>query len=172
MLSSIFFILGVLPTISATSPDAPTSSLDHLLKQPLRHEIELSNEVIEAGKDMHPRDRILKILAHQWMKNLDSPDAPTDSSEPTEHSLHLHRRLGDFDELNQLFQGTVIDIPDFYINAGDFLGTAVKVWASNILCSGIMVDGITISYNKVSKTRFDFRLDIDNLDIQCELDWR
>ena len=167
MPSSLFFLFGILPISLLAAPTGLNSlSREYFQNQQLRDGIERSNVVKGEGDDIHPRDRLFRILTHRWMESLDTPDVPAHSSEITEHLLHLPRKLGDFDELNELFEDTVLVIPDFYIKSN------IQIWASKIQCSGLRIDDIAINYKDISKTRFDFSLDIDGLDIQCKLNWR
>ena len=39
-------------------------------------------------------------------------------------------------------------------------------------CSGLKIDDIAINYKEISKTRFDLSVNIDDLDTDCELNWR
>ena len=87
-------------------------------------------------------------------------------------SISLSRDLGDFDELNDLFDGLVLALPDLYVEPDKFLGATVRLWVTNLRCGSLKVDDIVIDYGLKSNTRFDFNVDIIGLDISCTLDWR
>jgi hypothetical protein len=86
--------------------------------------------------------------------------------------ISLRRNLGDFDELNDLFNGMVLGLPDLYIADTKILGATVQIWVTNLKCGSMMVDDIVMTYGMQSNTRFDLGVDIQGLDISCTLDWR
>jgi len=106
------------------------------------------------------------------IRSLTDPSSPL--SELVDGSkLSLRRRLGsDFDELNALFDGLVLALPDMYIDAGQILGATVQLWTSNLSCFSINIDDILLNYGRVSSTRFDFGVDIRGLGISCALNYK
>ena len=122
--------------------------------------------------DVKPPDAIVGIIARRWLENISNQDIIDLSKDGNVSQISLRRQLGDFDELNALFKGTKIKLPDFYTTAGRVFRSNIDLWATNIICSDIMVDDIVISYNRRNNTRLDFKVDVKGLDIACNLDWR
>lgn len=108
------------------------------------------------------RDEIVGMVASKTILARDGQESP----------ISFRRELGDFDDLNDLFDGLVLGLPDLEFSAGKVLGSTVRLWASNMKCSSIAVNDIAIDYRKAGNTRFDFNVDIQGLDISCELNWK
>ena len=104
------------------------------------------------------RDEVARVIANHWVHE-------------EQESISLRRNLGDFDELNSLFDGLVIGLPDLYLEAGKFLGATIRLWVTNMECFALSVDDLIIDYRKSSNTLFDFEVDIQGLAISCELNW-
>ena len=106
------------------------------------------------------------ILLEQW-------NHPTRRSSTMTSSSSLKRDLGDFDALNELFKGVVISLPDINeLNAGSLLGLDLLIWINNMKCFDISVDDIIIRHEPVGITEYDLSIEIIDLAISCDLDWR
>ena len=106
------------------------------------------------------RDEVAGLLAKNVIQGLKSP-------------ISLRRNLSAFDELNDLFDGLVLALPDIYVEADKkILGATVRLWAMNLKCGSLRVEDISMDYGLSSNTRFDFGVDIRGLDISCTLDWK
>ena len=87
-------------------------------------------------------------------------------------TISLRRELGDFDELNDLFDGMILALPDLYIADTKILGATVRIWVTNLNCGSLEINDIDIDYNLRSNTRFDFNVDVKGLNIDCTFNWR
>ena len=83
------------------------------------------------------------------------------------------RKLGDFDELNDLLSGVVVALPDMYVNAGLVLGSRLRLWTSNLKCTDIRIRDIIVDHNSRNDNRnVDVSIKVLGLGIDCTLDWR
>jgi hypothetical protein len=73
--------------------------------------------------------------------------------------------VGDFAEFNDLFQYAVIHIP------GEFQ-VSQKLTIRDIKCFDISVGDITVSDRRRSLQRIDVNVDVTQLDLKCEIDYR
>jgi hypothetical protein len=106
------------------------------------------------------RDEVAALLSQNIIQGSKSP-------------ISLRRNLGAFDELNDLFDGLILALPDIYVEADKkILGATVRLWATNLKCGSLRVEDISIDHGLSSNTRFDFGVDIRGLDISCTLNWR
>ncbi len=88
-------------------------------------------------------------------------------------STSIQRDLGDFDDLNNLFKGVTISLPDINkIDAGKYLLSHLFIWARNMVCSNISIGNIVIHHGMKNDKEYDFSLDIEDLAISCDMDWR
>ncbi len=89
------------------------------------------------------------------------------------HTTSLRRELGDFDEFNQLLKGVALNLPDINeINAGTFGLADVILWIKNMKCFDISVQDIIINHGPFGAKEYDLSVDIIDLAISCDLDWR
>jgi hypothetical protein len=88
-------------------------------------------------------------------------------------ALTLRRVLneGDFDELNNVLRVIEILLPDVYFEE-DFEGEPLDFWASQIVCSNIQVGDVIVSYETVGDTGFVFKVSVEGVRIDCDLDYR
>ena len=131
-----------------------------------RHEVSISHKDINhkglMDHNIDTYDAIVGVISRRIVRHL---------SETT--GALIKRDLGDFDELNKLLSQVTIDIPDINrINAGKYLFWDLLVSATNIVCSDISLDDLIIHHRKKNSKQYDFSLDIQDLAISCELDWR
>ena len=82
------------------------------------------------------------------------------------------RRLGsnDFDELNAVFQGLVLKIPEQAIEKKIWPST-LKIKMTSILCSQISIQDVSIN-SKISGSDVVSRVEIQNLAIKCSAKYR
>ena len=78
---------------------------------------------------------------------------------------------GDFNELNQVLRIIELPLPDIYFQ-DNFLGSTLDFWATQVVCSNIQVQNVTLSYEEVGETGLSFKLSIEGVTIDCELDFR
>lgn len=89
------------------------------------------------------------------------------------HTTSLKRELGDFDEFNQLLKGVVLNLPDINeVNAGTFLLADLILWVRNMKCFDISVEDIIINHGPFGTKEYDLSVDVVDLAISCDLDWR
>mmetsp|Transcript_3457 Transcript_3457/g.9854 ORF Transcript_3457/g.9854 Transcript_3457/m.9854 type:complete len:2914 (-) Transcript_3457:98-8839(-) len=86
----------------------------------------------------------------------------------TQQQQQRHRKLGDFDEFNELFKDARIRLPDAYINP--FVVFArLRLSMDNIQCSGITIGNIEITHTVTSLRQIDMSLAITGISLQCDL---
>ncbi len=120
-----------------------------------------SKKGVRGAKYRDVRDEIASVIA-------DHAIVQTQEASP----ISLRRNLGDFDDLNALFNGMVLGLPNLYIANKKILGATVRVWVKELRCNSLRVDDIIMTYGKFSNSRFDFGVDIQGLDISCTFNWR
>ena len=104
-------------------------------------------------------------------------DAAKDTADNLARQLlgrELDRRLeaGDFDSFNELFENAKIVIDDeFEVKEKAGLWTLV-LWLSNIRCFEISVQDIVVEHSQPSNTQVDVSIDIVELDLTCDVDYR
>ena len=79
--------------------------------------------------------------------------------------------IGDFEELNSIFRGAEIKLPDATVNQR-ILGINLGIDISNLRCTDIAIGDLAVTYNKESLQKLSFRLDVIQLDLTCYLDYR
>jgi hypothetical protein len=79
--------------------------------------------------------------------------------------------VGDFDELNQLFDDASISIPDtFEVSQKVLLSTLeVKIW--NIKCYGIEIGDMSISHQLTNAQNMEVLIKVMQLDLECEMNY-
>jgi hypothetical protein len=91
----------------------------------------------------------------------------------TKGDISLKRHLGDFDELNQILKGLILKLPDIdELNVGTIGFSDVLIWVSNMNCFDLSVEDILITHQPIGSTNYDFSVNIKDLAITCDLDWR
>ena len=155
-----------------SSPEVDTESTIWFQGTRAKFTHDLFNNKHNESHDVKLHDAIVGIISRRWLENISHQDIIDLSKDGNVSQISLRRQLGDFDELNALFKGTKIKLPDFYTTAGRVFRSNIDLWATNIICSDIMVDDIVISYNRKSNRRLEFYVDVQGLDIDCNLEWR
>lgn len=90
-----------------------------------------------------------------------------------ETEISMRRDLGDFDELNSLFKGTVFSIPDINkVDGGKVLFSNLFFWVRNMKCFDLSVQNIIINHQPQGNKEYDLAVHIENLALSCTLDWR
>jgi virulence-associated protein VapD len=85
--------------------------------------------------------------------------------------LHRQTQDGDFDRLNELFQGASITIPnDFEISERVAL-IQLTLYVDNIRCYNVSVGDMVVDHS-VSNTNIDVTVDISGMDLTCDVDYR
>ena len=108
------------------------------------------------------REKITSAVGQHVLQNYDS-------SEP--QIVSLRRQLGDFDDLNKLFDGLVLGLPDFDMEAGKFLGATLKISSRNLRCFSMSIEDVILKYRKRGNWRFTVDVSIKDLAISCDLDF-
>ena len=89
---------------------------------------------------------------------------------PHRFSFRRNLEIGDFDELNTVFENAVIQLPDSQVSTR-VLGFTLSLDLRNILCSGISIGDILISYTRASAQQLSLDLQVLQLDLTCTLDY-
>ena len=155
---------SISPHVDNKSPENSYPLINYDTQTPWgTHDVSISHNDIDyeslATNKVKLYDAVIGVVARRIMSN---------SGETL-----IQRDLGDFDELNKLFNGLVISIPDINkIHAGKYGFSHVFVWIRNLKCFDMSVDNITIKHKQKSKREYDLSVDIQNLAISCNLNWR
>ena len=90
-----------------------------------------------------------------------------------QHELGItnRRRLGDFDELNAIFKGVVLAIPNQEFSKKIWPST-MKVKMTNILCSQLVIGDMAMVKSGVSATHVSARVSLSSISIVCSVDYR
>lgn len=137
----------------------------------------LSAEATIAPIDHHKKpSSVQEQIADSLLSNSIVSDAiqfiqrSTPSNTSGSISLKRHLAIGDFAELNKLFQGAVIGLPDASIT-DRVIGITLTLDITNLRCEQITVGDIIIDYNKDSNQRLRFKIDVVALGLICYLDY-
>lgn len=86
-------------------------------------------------------------------------------------SLHRRTALGDFDELNSLFDDAAIRFPDeFQVN--ERVGVAIlNMTITNLVCFQISVGDVTVSHTQPSDQAIVVDVRVTDLDLTCQMDY-
>ena len=127
-----------------------------------------------SSKELLPlsRDDLQQRIMNEVVRHLQIQSS-NEGNRIDDFSFLASRKLGDFDELNELLGGVVIALPDMYVNAGLVLGSRLRLWTSNLECTDIRVRNIIVEHNKRDgNKKVDVTIKIQGLGIDCNLDWR
>ena len=79
--------------------------------------------------------------------------------------------IGDFDEFNQLFENAQLEIPEEF-EVSEWVGIAqLEMTISNMVCKDLNVGDIQIDHQQNSAQQIDVLININQLDITCEMDY-
>ena len=170
MTSSIFTWSTGRPALFASALNLDTQT--PWLKQ-RKAEWKLKGEQNSSTEELLPlqrhdlQQRIVKeVVRHLQIHSFDEGN-------PQQDVLFPIRKLGDFDELNELLSGVVIALPDMYVNAGKVLGSTFRLWTSNLQCTDIRIGNIIVQHLKRdSNTKVHVMIKVEELGIDCTLNWR
>eukprot|EP00940_MAST-03C_sp_MAST-3C-sp2_P000408 g408.t1 len=83
------------------------------------------------------------------------------------------KAVGDFEELNALFEGTIIVLPDADFDVDvPWPFTYVDIWITQLRCTNIRLDDLIVSHTRVNNKIVDLSIRVDNLDVDCSANWR
>ncbi len=77
-----------------------------------------------------------------------------------------NRRMGDFDDLNEILAETELMLPDFEIDT-----STVDFSVSNLVCSNINIRNLLVRHRRIGTRKLELDFVIQDLKIDCELDW-
>ena len=109
------------------------------------------------------------LVVSCWGKEAGGP--PLQNSDILIQRTVSARRLGSFDELNELFEGARINLPDANLEGDGPLFTTYRVDLTNLFCENVSIDDILIDYSLDSNQRFSFRLKVVGLVVDCQSDY-
>lgn len=78
----------------------------------------------------------------------------------------------DFDRFNSLFENASINIPDDFVVTQKILFTTLTLRIRHIKCYRISVGDISVSHDQVSTKEIDVLVDVTDLDIKCDVDYK
>jgi hypothetical protein len=159
---------------ASSSPYPSFPSIDYSNQSPSwgTHEFSITNEdmvdhELLAKHNIKTHDAVIGMIARRIM------NIKTKNYYFGETEISMRRELGDFDELNSLFKGTVFSIPDINkINAGKILFSYLFFWVRNMKCFDVSVQDIIINHQPRGNQEYDLAVHIENLALSCTLDWR
>eukprot|EP00545_Synedropsis_sp_CCMP1620_P003465 CAMPEP_0119019572 /NCGR_PEP_ID=MMETSP1176-20130426/22185_1 /TAXON_ID=265551 /ORGANISM="Synedropsis recta cf, Strain CCMP1620" /LENGTH=270 /DNA_ID=CAMNT_0006973805 /DNA_START=77 /DNA_END=886 /DNA_ORIENTATION=- len=147
-LSALIFMCTILYVASSTEPSSGFSVRNN------------NNLDFSRNDEINPIEKITSLV---------TPIIGSLNDSKGEISLRRHLAIGDFKELNELFKGAVLSLPDTTAKANLLFTLTLDI--RNLKCTDITVGDILITYEKESNQRLNFRIDIVDLDITCFLDY-
>jgi hypothetical protein len=89
------------------------------------------------------------------------------------NSITLDRELGDFDELNQIFAETILQLPKMTFKAGTFFFTDFYFTAKRTVCTDLSLQNLILRHSNVDTfgTQIRFELELQGLAFDCEIEW-
>ena len=122
-----------------------------------------------GDKSSHLGSLVSRELAEGFRESL-LKETYNDVGDEVERQRALQATTQDFDEFRELFSKATIFLPDFETSQ-TILFADLVVKARNIKCFNIVLGDIQIEYGLVSPQQLDFRVDINDLDLLCTLDY-
>ena len=108
------------------------------------------------------RQKITNHIQEQYQLQQDGPQQQLRQLQTTNNE--------DFDEFVDLFRRAVIRLPEFE-SSETILFADLNIKAKNVKCFDIILADVQISYQLESNERLTFQLDVNDLDLTCELDY-
>ena len=116
---------------------------------------------------------IVEKSAKEWIsENVLSSSRATRFLNDGPTSLRRSLSSGDFDELNALFEGTVVGLPNPPKIQKKIMFINLDLYLTDIRCFSINVQDIVLSYTMDSNQNLSLRIDIIGLDLDCDTKWR
>ena len=82
------------------------------------------------------------------------------------------RAVGDFDDLNALFEGTKIKLPDVEFTADlPWPLTSVDIAVENNICTNLSIGDMDLVFKDISNQRKDVQVTIQEMMVECEFEW-
>jgi len=104
------------------------------------------------------------------IKNIAANGIAQEAPDHGEISLRRSLAKGDFKDLNEIFEGAVIKIPNQSISVS--AGFTLTLNLSNLRCTGFSIGDIVLKYTRTNDQKLSFSMEILQVDLKCSLTYR
>jgi len=121
---------------------------------------------------LHPARHLLRRLLVA-SKNTGRAEKERDAIGSDINSSTLDRELGDFDELNQIFAETILQLPEMTFKVGRFFFADFYFTAKRTVCTDLSLQNLILRHSNVDTfgTQIRFELELQGLAFDCEIEW-
>ena len=97
---------------------------------------------------------------------------PSNSNRSNNDKARRRVRVGDFDELNQLFDNASIFLPDKYEVSQRVGFSDLKATIWNIKCRDIEIGDMSVAHQLLNAQNMEVNIDVMKLDLDCDMNYR
>jgi len=144
-------------------------NLSRITSLPLLEQVATTaSAATSEGNDASLADSLVRNLSQNLMEHVmaSSPQQVIQSNDDDDgtdgFSLLRMLEIGDFEDLNELFEGAVINLPD-----ADISTSGLTLEVRNLRCKEISIGDIQVGYQKNSNQQLTFQLEVIDLDLNA-----